>query len=89
MPSLRPRKSASARCEGMALIGFRVVEVVAELGAFVSLPSTTRFHDAVFFQVFAQLAEQRGVFGEALHQDLAAPSSTALTSAKPGGSALR
>ena len=48
------------------------VEPVAELGAFRFLA----FHDgrpqqAVFLQVFAQLAEQFGIFGKFFHQDLA------------------
>jgi hypothetical protein len=71
MPSLRPRKRANARCEGMAL-SFGIVEVVAEFGAFGFLAfDYGRFHDAVFFEVFAQLAEQLGIFGELLHENLA------------------
>ena len=50
----------------------RVVEVVAEFGALGFLAfDDGRFDDAVFLQIFAQLAEQRGVFRELLHEDLA------------------
>jgi hypothetical protein len=42
------------------------------LAASLSLPATTRrFHEAVRFEVAAQLAEQGGVFGKLFHQDLA------------------
>ncbi len=53
---------------------FGVLEVVAELGGF-GIVFFAIGHlggdDAVGFDVFAQLAEQLGVFSEALHEDLA------------------
>ncbi len=52
--------------------GFGIVEIVGELFAGVLLAvDHLRFHHAVFAQVFAQRLQQGGVFGEALHQDLA------------------
>ena len=51
---------------------FGIVEVVAELGPFGFLAfGNDRFYDAVFFQVFAQCAEQFGILSKLLHENLA------------------
>jgi hypothetical protein len=51
---------------------FRVGEIVLELGGFVFLAGNDRrLHEAVRFEMAAQLAEQRGVFRELFHEDLA------------------
>jgi hypothetical protein len=74
MPSLRPRSSASARCEGMLATGSRSRTSRGTWRPSFSLPRRPRWRTrqhAVFAAGSAQLAEQFGVFGEALHQDLA------------------
>ena len=51
---------------------FVMIEIVAELGAFFFLALDDFGHQmGVFPQVVAHLGQQRGVFGEALHQDIA------------------
>ena len=70
MPSLRPRSSASTRCDGHALQPLRGAEIVGELDAFGFLPG----HDGrapfpALPHELPQSADELGIFGELLHQD--------------------
>ena len=70
MPSLRPRKIANARCEGV-LQHLVVFEVVAELGAFGFLARyDAGTEGGVVLEEVPQLGQQVGVLGEALHEDV-------------------
>ncbi len=52
--------------------GFRIIEIVGELFAgFLLALDHLRLDHAMLVDVAAQILQQRGVFGEALHQDLA------------------
>ena len=68
--SVRPRNTASARCDGHAADRLGVVEVVAELGGVgvraVLAVDQLALEQRLGPQPLAQLADQRGVFGPAL-----------------------
>jgi hypothetical protein len=72
---VRPRNTASARCDWHAADGLVVVEVVAELGhvgvVLVLAVHQLAAQQAFGPQPFAQALHQRGVFGPALGQDVA------------------